>query len=294
MEFPDPRIVSRRALAIWAMWDHTFTRHNRDRIMKKKLIGIGIALVLLVVVAGVVMGLSLDKLIKQAVETAGPAITKVDVKLDQVRLSLLDGEGSLHGFALGNPQGYTSPTSIQFDLASLSLQPSTLLADKVVIRHVRLEAPVITFEGGLKGNNLNDLLKGMQSGQTKPDQAPPSTEEKPAEDAGSRKLQVDEFSLTGARVNVKIKELGGDAKTLVLPDIKLTNLGTGPEGITSKELTKIVLNKVVTETLKVVMQSGGDLNKIGESAFKQLEESGNQDAAKAARGVLDLFKKSKE
>jgi hypothetical protein len=258
--------------------------------MKKKLIVVALMLVLLVVAGVVAIGVSLDKIIKTAVETGGPAITKVDVKLDQAQVSLLNGEGALRGFALGNPPGYTSPTSIQFDLASLSLQPSSLMADKVVIRHVRLEAPVITFEGGLKGNNLNDLLKGMQSAEPKPGETTEPAQEE-SEQAGSRKLQVDEFTLTGARVNVKIKELGGKTQTLVLPDIRLTNLGTGPEGITSRELTRLILNEIARKTLEVVIASGGDLDKIGEAGLKQLEDSGNQDAARTVRGVLDLFKK---
>lgn len=262
--------------------------------MKKKLLIVAIALVVLLVVAVVAIGSSLDKIIKQAVERAGPAITKVDVTLEQVQLSLLNGEGSLHGFSLGNPEGYTSPTSMEFALASISLQPSSLMGDKVVIRHVRLDAPVITFEGGLRGNNLSDLVNGMQS-----DDAPPAEEgaepvDEQAEAEASRKLQVDEFSLTGAQVIVKIKELGGEPKTLALPDIVMTELGTGPEGVTASELTKLVLDEVVRKTLEAVMSSGGDLNKIGESALKDLDESGNEDAAKAVRGVMDMLNKDKK
>jgi uncharacterized protein involved in outer membrane biogenesis len=248
-------------------------------------------MVILLVVAVVGIGLSLDKVIKKAVETAGPAITKVDVKLDKVDLSLFSGSGSLHGFSLGNPKGYTAPTSIEFASASLSLEPSSLMSDKVVIHHIRLDAPVITFEGGLRGNNLNDLVKGMQSGTEQKSGEESTPEEKEADEASSRKLQVDEFSLTGAKVNVSIKELGGDAKTIVLPDIKMTNLGTGPEGVTAGELTKLILKEITEKTLKAVMESGGDLNKIGESALQQLNQSGNQDTEKAVRGVLDMFKK---
>lgn len=260
--------------------------------MKKALIGIAAALLALVIVLVVVVGLSMDKIIKRTVETAGPAITKVDVTLDRVSISPLSGSGSLHGFALGNPEGYTSPTSLQFDSASLALQPSSLMSDKVVIHHVRLDAPVITFEGGLRGNNLNDLVKGMQGGKNQPDEEAASTKEEETADSGaSRKLQVDEFSLTGAKVIVKIKELGGAPKTLALPDIRMTELGTGAEGITSRELTSLVLTEVAETVLKVVVESGGDLNKIGEAALQQLNASGNQDAEKAARGVLDLLKK---
>lgn len=259
--------------------------------MKKTLIRIAIVLVILLVVAVVGIGLSLDKIIKKAVETGGPAITKVNVKLDGVNLSLLSGSGALHGFSLGNPEGYSAPSSIEFANASLSLQPASLMSDKVVIHHVRLEAPVITFEGGLRGNNLNDLVKGMQGDAPPAAEEPGTPEETQGDRAAMRKLQVDEFSLTGAKVNVIIKELGGDPKTLVLPDIKLTNLGAGPDGVTAGELTKLVLKEITEKTLKVVIESGGDLNKIGESALKQLNASGNQDAEKAVRGVLDMFKK---
>jgi len=259
--------------------------------MKKKLLVVVVVLVLLVVAALVVVGLSLDKIVQQAVVKGGSAITKVDVGLEGVRLSLLDGEGSLQGFTLGNPEGYTSPTAIEFSLASLALEPSSLLGDKVVIHHVRLDAPVITFEGSLRGNNLNDLVKGMQGGGKETETTDGAEEPGADSEAGSRKLQVDEFSLTGARVVVKIKELGGEPKTLTVPDIKLTGLGTGPEGITSRELTQLVLNEIVRATLKAVMASGGDLDKIGESALRNLDESGNKDAADAVRGVMDLFKK---
>jgi len=259
--------------------------------MKKILIRVAVVVVILLVVAVVGIGLSLDKIVKHAVETAGPAITKVDVKLDKVSLSLLSGSGSLHGFSLGNPEGYTAPTSIEFASASLSLEPSSLMSDKVVIHHVRLDAPVITFEGGLRGNNLNDLVKGMQSGMDKETEPTTTPEEKETNSGASRKLQVDEFSLTGAKVNVTIKELGGDTKTVILPDIKMTDLGTGPDGVTAAELTQLILKEITEKTLKAVMESGGDLNKIGESALQQLNASGNQDTEKAVRGVLDMFKK---
>lgn len=262
--------------------------------MKKKLIAVAIVLVVLGIAAVVAIGMSLDKIIKQAVEKAGPAITKVDVKLDAVNLSLLSGEGALHGFSLGNPDGYKSPTSIEFGLASLSLQPSSLMADKVVIRHIRLDAPVITFEGGLRGNNLSDLVEGMKSGETKPEDDSAEPEDDEADEATSRKLQVDEFSLTGATLHTIIKELDGETNTFVLPDIILTDLGTGPEGITASELSSLVLVAITKKALQTVIESDGSLEKMGEAALRSLNESGNEDTEKTIRGVMDMFNKKKE
>jgi uncharacterized protein involved in outer membrane biogenesis len=260
--------------------------------MKKKLIIVALALVVIVVVALVAVGSSLDKIIKQAVEKGGPAITKVDVKLDSVSLSLLNGEGALHGFSLGNPDGYTSSNSIEFALASLSLKPSSLMSDKVVIRHVRLDGPVITFEGSLlKDNNLKDLVKGMQSGQEAADEDAAEPEEEEGKEAASRKLQVDEFSLTGATLHAIVKELGGETNTFVLPNIILTDLGTGPEGITAGELSKLVVMAVTQEALQALINSDASLEKMGDAALKSLDESGNEDTSKAVRGVMDLLKK---
>lgn len=252
--------------------------------MKKILVRVAVVVVAALVAAVIVLTLHLDKVVRHAVVTAGPQITKVDVQLDSVSLSLLGGSGSLEGFALGNPEGYNSPSAIQFDRASLALSPRSLLADKVVIHHVRLENPTITFEGGLRGNNLNDLVKGMQTERADGSSAP-------ADEAGTRKLQVDEFTLKGGQLKVIIRELGGEPRTLTMPDIQLTNLGTGPEGITSSELTRLVLDGVTRAALRIVAESGGDLGKIGDSALRELNKTLGGDAEKTARGILDLLKK---
>jgi uncharacterized protein involved in outer membrane biogenesis len=257
--------------------------------MKKIILRVGIVLLVLVLAGVIALAFALDNVIRQAVVRAGPKITGVPVELNKVSLSLLNGEGSLEGFVLGNPPGYTSPSCIQFDQASLALEPGSLLADKVIVRHVRLTAPVITFEGRLRGNNFSDLRKGMPGGTESG--AEQAEAEAPEDATGSRKLQVNEFTLTGARLNVIIKELGGQPRSIVLPDIQLKDLGTGPEGITSRELTRLALDKVFAVALQTLAESGGDMDKIADAALDELGKSGNTDLEKAARGVLDLFKK---
>jgi uncharacterized protein involved in outer membrane biogenesis len=262
--------------------------------MKKTLLIVAVVLVALLIAAVVAVGMSLDKIVKKAVETAGPAVTKVDVTLEDVSLSLLNGEGSLHGFALGNPEGYESPTCIQFGLASLSLQPSSVMADKVIIRHVRLKDPVITFEGGLKRNNFSDLLDGMQDDEESAEEEDTTPEEEASEDGPSKKLQINEFALTGATLIAIVDELDGETNTFVLPDIVLTDLGTGDDGVTGQELSQLVLRAVAEKAVRAVIESDASLEKMGDAALKNLEESGNEDAANAIRGVMDAWKRSKE
>ena len=55
----------------------------------------------------------------------------------------------------------------------------------------------------------------------------------PAEKKASKNCEVDDFLISGAKVTARITGLGGEPFSVVIPDIHFTNLGTGPDGITT-------------------------------------------------------------
>jgi hypothetical protein len=239
--------------------------------MKKILIGM-VALVGVVVTAIVVgVALFLDSGIKQGVETLGPQLTKVDVKLDSVSLSLLSGSGKINGLVVGNPAGYQTPHAIRVDTASLALAPSSIFSDKVIIKSIRVESPNIYYEGGFGGDNLRTIMDNVSA---------------------SKKLQVDDLVITGAKVSVSVKGTGGLAAPITLPDIHLTNLGQGPEGITAAELTK----KVLSEITSAVAQNAGNVITKGavDSHTKAATKATIDTIEKATKSVTDFFKMNKE
>jgi hypothetical protein len=285
--------------------------------MKKILIWGGLSLVVLAILAVIAVGLLLDKAIKAGVETYGPQITKVDVKLDAASLSLLSGGGSIRGFVLGNPPGYSTPAAIRVESTSLSLKPSSLLSDKIVVRSINVQAPEITFEtapGGetnqtgllaqltalrdaLQKNNLNQILRNIQEttgGGKEPGAAPPRKE--PARPAApAKKLQVDDFVLSGARLHLSSSLLGKKPITLSLPDIHLSGLGTGPEGITGSELARqvaqILSDKAIEAVGKEMTKSGPDALQSAGANLKNSQDL--KDLSGAAKNVKDLFKSKK-
>src|SRR5579864_2104169 len=106
--------------------------------MKKILVRICIGVLALIIVVALGLHFFLDGAVKRGVETVGPKLTKVDVKLDGVHLSLLSGSGKLKGLVVGNPEGYKTPHAISVGTASLVLKPSTLFADKLVITSINV------------------------------------------------------------------------------------------------------------------------------------------------------------
>jgi len=253
--------------------------------MKKLMIRAVIAVLVLLVVA---VGLSiyfLGSIMKKGVETVGPQITGTEIKLDSATLSLLSGSGKLKGLLVGNPQGFKSPSAIKVGSVSVGVAPGSVLSGKVHVREVRVEAPEITFEGGLKGNNLGKLLDNVQAatGGSEKTATPESK-------AASRKLQVDDFVITGGRINlsVDLSVLGGKSATVPLPEIHLTNLGSGPDGITAGDLTAKVLKELLQAAIPAAEKAVADL---GKGATGVLKDAGKGATEKAARSIGDLFKK---
>lgn len=241
-------------------------------------------LILVGIVAGIlVVATSLDGIVKKGVETFGPQITKVSVTLESVHIVLFTGSAKVTGLVLGNPEGYQSPQAIGVGLAEVGVNPFSILSDKIVIRTVHVVSPEIWFEGGLSGNNLGKIMENVNAfGKA---DAKPSTNA-PAASAGKpgKKIEVDDFLITGAKVHARLTDLGGKEMTLSLPDIHLTDLGKDSDGLTPADLTKAVLKAVSTATIKAVSASATDLGKGIENLGK--------DAAGGAAESTDKIKKS--
>jgi len=261
--------------------------------MKKIIVGALIALVVLLVLTVLVVGLFLDKAIKRGVETWGPRLTKVDVRLQSASLSLLSGSGSIKGLMVGNPPGFTTPSAIQVGTASLSLEPRSLLSDKIVVRSIIVQGPEITFETDLKNNNLKKILANVQEttgGGTK-EPAKPQEPGQPKEAKPTKKLQVDDFIISGGRVHVALTGLGGQSATIPLPDIHLQSLGQGPEGITPGELAKLVLEAVEKGATQAAAGNVTDIGKAAINFSKDPNQAGSNALNSVSKGLGNLLKK---
>lgn len=270
--------------------------------MKKFVVRSLLILVVLFVLAGLAIHLFLDTAIKSGIETAGPKITKTDVKLNSVSLSLLSGSGKIKGFVLGNPQGFKTPAAISVGIANLAVEPRSLFDDKVVIRDISVEGPEITFETDLTAVNLKKILSNVEetagvSGKPSSSDTNQPAAPKQSEAAGGKKLQVDNFLIRNAKVHVSVNApvIGQQNANVTIPEIHLTNMGTNVEGITAAELSKEVLKalveKIVPEAEKVIadMTKGGKF--FGKEATAIVSETNT--LQNAASKALDLFNKKK-
>lgn len=252
--------------------------------MRKFLVIASIVLVVLIVVVTLIVSLFLDSIVKKGMETAGPKITRVSVKVDAVNLTLLNGSAKVKGLVVGNPEGYKTPQAISVGSAAVNVNPFTVFSDKIVVRSVRVEAPEITFEGSLGGNNLSKIMDNVNA--VAKNSGPASTNA--AARAGSepgRKFEVDDLLIADATIHVSFTGIGAREMTLPLPEIHLTDLGKDGAGITATDLTRRVLGAITAAAIKAVADATTDISK---GAGKAMDQNVN----KITKSLGGLFKKT--
>jgi uncharacterized protein involved in outer membrane biogenesis len=257
--------------------------------IKKILWSLIIILVVLVVAVAIVAGLFLNKIVKAGIETVGPKITQVSVKVDAVNLSLLTGSAKIDGLVVGNPEGYTTSQAISVGVVAVGVNPLSVLSDKIVVRSIEVRSPEITFEGSpFSGNNLTKIRDNVNGAPTPTPSQLPSTNQatRVAASQAGRKFEVDDFLISGAKVHVNLTGVGMAVKevTLPLPDIHLTDLGKGNDGIMATDLTRRVLDALTAATIKVVAENASNLGKDAEKAV-------GSDVNKITRGLGGFLKK---
>src|SRR4051812_22431848 len=101
--------------------------------MKKWVLRIVIVVAVLVVVALALVFFNLNSIVKKGVETVGPQLTKVDVKLGAAKLSPLNGNGELSKLFVGNPEGYKTPSAIQVGNVKVAVKLRSVLSNTIVV-----------------------------------------------------------------------------------------------------------------------------------------------------------------
>ena len=236
-------------------------------IKKKILLGLGIGVVLVVIIGVLVVGFFLGDVIKLGMETVGPKVTQTTLTVSSVHVGILTGSGGVDNLVLGNPDEYKAkaPNAISVGKAYVSVAPFSVLSDKIVIKSVEVRSPEITFEGNPFGaNNLTKIMDNVNAfvGGTTATTPATNAPAQPGAPKPAKKLEVDDFLITGATVHF-------NGATLPLPDIHFSDLGKGPDGITAGDLVKKIMGEITSATVKAVVASAGDAGKaIGGEASK--------------------------
>lgn len=265
----------------------------------KKWIYIGIGAVV-VVIAVIIFGLSnLGPIIKRAVNSYGPEITKTELHVADVSVSIFSGEAKIKQFFLGNPAGFKTPSAMKVGSVLVKVNEKSLTGNPIVVDRIEVISPEITYEKKGAMDNFHTILNNITKISTSEKQ---SKQESGKEGAG-KKIVIRDFVVKNGKVNLALSVYGlGDKQiSSPLPDIHLTNIGEKKNGASPAEAFKEVFaalygkitSPAVTDVLNKQLKSMGvNLDSLREGAMKQLEgTTGNvqeklKDVGKTVKGVF--------
>jgi len=250
------------------------------RILLRSLLGVGIALVVVVIIGLFFLGPT----IRATANTMGPALLGVPVEVKGASIRPLSGFLRLTGVRIGNPEGYADEPLFSLTEIRVKLDMSTLRgSEPIVIKEVAIIDPHVAYEVKKGKSNLEVLTTSLPQG----DDAK-KTKKKDKKDAKPpRKVIIDSLVFRGGELSYRAKMTLGKAVTLPMPNLELTGIGRKQAGITATE----ALAKVLGELLNVV---GTLVAKIGTAAVdagKAVVETGGaavKAVGSAASGLVNL------
>ena len=254
--------------------------------MKKLLIVLG-SLFALLVIGAFVASFFLGSLVTKGVNRFAPGITGTKVTLESASISPLSGAGTLTGLFVGNPEGWKSEKAFSFGKVHVSLVPSSLVGDHIVVNEVLIDGPEFVYETKIISSNIKDLLRKIEKNtgggsSQKPADQPTTTDGKPL------KFEVKSFRLENAKVTLGA---GPTAITVPMLPLVLTDLGTAEGGITPDQLATKVMANILSNITRAVADSALSVSSASGAAAT---DSAAGAIKKAGAGIRNLFSSDKK
>lgn len=240
----------------------------------KKFFIIGGGIIGACVLALVVASFFLGSIVTRGVNSFGPKLTNTRVTLSNADISPFSGSGTLRGFKVGNPSGWSDADLASFGKIHVSVVPSSARGDHIIINDIDVDAPEFDCETKLVSSNVNDLLANIEKAG-----GGSSAPQAKAKNGKPIKIEVKHFRVRDGSVRLGA---GKAAIKIPLPPIELTDIGTRENGVTPGQLATVVMRNITTDivdsTTQAALKVGGT---TGAAAA--------QGAKKATSAVKGLF-----
>ena len=241
----------------------------------KKLLIIALVVVVLIVIFVVFVLSNLNSLVAKAIEDNGSEVTQTSVSVTGVEISLRDGKGSIEGLNIASPEGFEAENVFTLDDITVGIDINSLRGEPIIINEIRIKAPVVYAEITKTGtSNIDELRKKVQEYTS---QAAGESGESEQQD---KLILIRQFVFEKGSIEVNASALGLEKRTIVLPEIRLEDIG-GPGGATPDKVTGIILAAVAKKAASEI--GGSEINRL-------IEEKLGGEIKDKAKGLLDKIK----
>ena len=220
----------------------------------KMLLVAAVGIIVLIIVIAVFLLSNLDSLVAKAIEKNGSDVTQTSVSVSGVDISLRDGRGSIKGLQVASPDGFEARTAFSLDDIAVEINIKSVREDPVVIEEIRIQAPVVNAEITKTGaSNIDELRKRVQ------DYTAGTAGESGKSGDRTKRIRIERFVFEKGSVEVDASALGLEKRTIVLPEIRLDEVG-GTNGAAPDEIARIILKAIAGKVTSEV--AGSEIDRL--------------------------------
>lgn len=198
---------------------------------------------LLIIGAGfLTLTLTIDSIVSSSIEEIGTEMTGTAVTVENVSISPFSGSGTISGFSVANPDGYSQENAVTIDNFSITLEPFTLFSDEIIINQVTITDASVYVEQKLPENNIREIMNHLNS--------------VPDDEASDARLIIERFVLDNGTASLYTKVGGERSARVEISRIELQDLGRASGQQTAGAVIKQVAEEVAGESLQAAAGSG--------------------------------------
>ncbi len=244
--------------------------------MKKLFFIAGIVVIVLIVVAVIVLLSNLNSLVAKVIEKNGSDVTQTKVSVSGVDISIREGRGSIKGLLVASPEGFKARHAFSLDDIVVDIDIKSVRGTPIVIDEIRIRAPIVNAEITETGaSNINELRNRVQAYTA-------GAAEEGGESSGeAKRIRITKFVFEKGRIELDASALGLEKRTVVLPEIWLSDVG-GADGAPPDQIAKVILTTVAMKVTSEI--AGSELDRF-------VKEKLGESITDKAKGILDKIGK---
>ena len=225
----------------------------------------------------IVLPFVLGVFVAGTIRTVAPQILGVPVKVNWVSLSFLRGRVGVHGFEIGNPEGFNTPYLLHAGKVVVDLHVPDLLHGKTHIEKLHVIGPHVWYHRKLTESNLSVLLDGLDKRFPKNEKEEDDSKDKKKE---KKPVVIDHFLFDEGTVGVKF----GAGVEVPLAKVELFDLGKDGAFMPG-QIVVILVKSIFSSVVSLVTNVGGaavdTVGDVGKAAVGGV--------VSAAKGIGSLF-----
>lgn len=197
-------------------------------------------IVLIMAVGLFSVSLAIDAIVKNGIEENMTQLVQTEVNIEDVDISIFDGSGTIEGFSVNNPDGFSKNDAISIESMSIKTDLKSIFSDQIIVKEILIDNPQLFFEQKGLSANLKTINDNMEVDSESPSE---------------KELIIDHLLIEKGKVVVNTSIDRERTGTVEIDELELNGIGKDNSS-TIKQGMQEVLEPLIKQVIAQAAKNG--------------------------------------